>query len=152
MTFEHDSIVPRASAADLLERAGSRDKHELHLSGGHVGAVVSRGAAKKLWPALSDFWSARETPAASPRSASGAQPARPSAPEAPRGSGGERESPPCTVQRATSTPARHDVKSVTVVSGPATRSSKSRGAPAGRGVGSQPSRVAHAFIVSSAPG
>jgi polyhydroxyalkanoate synthase subunit PhaC len=91
VTFEHDSIVPKASAADLYDRAGSRDKHALHLSGGHVGAVVSRGAAKKLWPALSDFWSARETPAASPRSASGGQPARPTQPEAPHGSDGERD-------------------------------------------------------------
>jgi poly(3-hydroxyalkanoate) synthetase len=60
VTFEHDSIVPRASALPLLERAGSSDKHELHLSGGHVGAVVSRGAVKKLWPAMSEFWAKRE--------------------------------------------------------------------------------------------
>lgn len=60
ITFEHDNIVPRASAAPLLERAGSKDKVELHMSGGHVGAVVSRGAAKKLWPAMSDFWAKRE--------------------------------------------------------------------------------------------
>ena len=61
VTFEHDNIVPKASATVLFDRAGSADKHALHLSGGHVGAVVSRGAAKKLWPALADFWAARET-------------------------------------------------------------------------------------------
>jgi polyhydroxyalkanoate synthase len=60
VTFEHDAIVPRASAQDLHARAGSRDKHALHLAGGHVGAVVSRGAAKKLWPALHEFWAARD--------------------------------------------------------------------------------------------
>ena len=63
VTFEHDAIVPKASATDLYERAASRDKHALHLSGGHVGAVVSRGAAKKLWPALADFWAARDAAA-----------------------------------------------------------------------------------------
>jgi len=60
VTFEHDAIVPRASAQDLFARAGSRDKHALHLPGGHVGAVVSRGAASKLWPALHEFWAARD--------------------------------------------------------------------------------------------
>jgi polyhydroxyalkanoate synthase len=65
VTFEHDAIVPKACARDLYDRAGSADKHALHLPGGHVGAVVSRGAAKKLWPALHDFWAARD--AAPPR-------------------------------------------------------------------------------------
>jgi polyhydroxyalkanoate synthase len=60
VTFEHDAIVPKASATDLYERAASRDKHALHLPGGHVGAVVSRGASKKLWPALAEFWAARD--------------------------------------------------------------------------------------------
>jgi polyhydroxyalkanoate synthase len=60
VSFEHDSIVPRATATPLLDLAGSADKQELHLSGGHVGAVVSRGAAKKLWPALSGFWAQRD--------------------------------------------------------------------------------------------
>jgi polyhydroxyalkanoate synthase len=60
VTFEHDAIVPRASAQDLYARAGARDKHALHLPGGHVGAVVSRGAARTLWPALHEFWAARD--------------------------------------------------------------------------------------------
>jgi polyhydroxyalkanoate synthase len=60
VTFEHDNIVPRPSAAPLLELSTSPDKQELHMSGGHVGAVVSRGAAKKLWPALGDFWGKRD--------------------------------------------------------------------------------------------
>jgi polyhydroxyalkanoate synthase len=75
VTFEHDTIVPRPSALPLLELASSPDKQELHLSGGHVGAVVSRGAAKKLWPALQGFWVERE-----PRpKASDAPPSRPRA-------------------------------------------------------------------------
>ncbi len=62
VSFEHDNIVPKAAALPLLERAGSADKRHLHLNGGHVGAVVSRSAAKGLWPALSQFWAERERP------------------------------------------------------------------------------------------
>ncbi len=56
VTFEHDTIVPKASATPLVERAGSLDKTHLHLPGGHVGAVVSSAAKHRLWPKLSDFW------------------------------------------------------------------------------------------------
>ena len=56
VTFEHDNIVPTACAAPLLALISSRDKHHLHLPGGHVGAVVSKHAAKTLWPQLSAFW------------------------------------------------------------------------------------------------
>ena len=60
VTFEHDNIVPTASAAPLLELVSSRDKKQLHLPGGHVGAVVSKHAAKTLWPQLSAFWAGHE--------------------------------------------------------------------------------------------
>ncbi len=60
VTFEHDNIVPWRGAACLLEMVSSRDKEHLHLPGGHVGAVVSRAAAKGLWPRLSGFWAARD--------------------------------------------------------------------------------------------
>lgn len=56
VTFEHDTIVPAACATPLLERAGASQKQHLHLPGGHVGAVVSKHAAKTLWPQLSAFW------------------------------------------------------------------------------------------------
>jgi polyhydroxyalkanoate synthase len=82
VTFEHDTIVPRPSAAPLFELASSRDKQVLHLPGGHVGAVVSRGASKKLWPALGDFWAKRDAV-----SASDAPPSKPKAPRARRASG-----------------------------------------------------------------
>ncbi len=62
VSFEHDNIVPKAAALPLLERADSKDKRHLHLNGGHVGAVVSRSAAKGLWPALSQFWVERDRP------------------------------------------------------------------------------------------
>ena len=60
VTFEHDTIVPWQSAAVVLDRVGSSDKHRLHLAGGHVGAVVSKKASKGLWPALSTFWADRD--------------------------------------------------------------------------------------------
>jgi polyhydroxyalkanoate synthase len=57
VSFEHDNIVPPASAAVLLERVRSRNKLHLAERGGHVGAMVSRRAAAKLWPRLSRWWS-----------------------------------------------------------------------------------------------
>jgi polyhydroxyalkanoate synthase len=61
VTFEHDHIVPTASAAALLTHVSSPDHAQLHLAGGHVGAVVSRKAATGLWPQLSRWWSERDT-------------------------------------------------------------------------------------------
>lgn len=60
VSFEHDNIVPKASAAPLVELAGSADKEHLHLPGGHVGAVVSRSAKQHLWPRLSAWWATRD--------------------------------------------------------------------------------------------
>jgi polyhydroxyalkanoate synthase len=75
VTFEHDNIVPWKSAAVLLERVGTpaAAREHIHLPGGHVGAVVSRGAGKALWPKLLDFWARHEprTPAARPAAGGG---------------------------------------------------------------------------------
>lgn len=60
VTFEHDSIVPKQSATALLSRVGSRDVTHEHLSGGHVGAVVSKKARTALWPKLSAWWAERD--------------------------------------------------------------------------------------------
>jgi polyhydroxyalkanoate synthase subunit PhaC len=60
VVFEHDNIVPWESAAVLAEVIASTDKEVLKLPGGHVGAVVSRAAQKKLWPKMSAFWAARD--------------------------------------------------------------------------------------------
>lgn len=60
VTFEHDAIVPWQSAAVLMDHIGATDKHRLHLAGGHVGAVISKKAAKGLWPAMANFWSKRD--------------------------------------------------------------------------------------------
>jgi polyhydroxyalkanoate synthase len=74
VTFEHDNIVPWKSAAALLDLISSTDKQHIHLPGGHVGAVVSKSAARGLWPSISRFWAERDSaaPAAgvlAPRSA-----------------------------------------------------------------------------------
>jgi polyhydroxyalkanoate synthase len=92
VTFEHDSIVPKTTAAPLLEQASSKDKHGLHLPGGHVGAVVSRAASKRLWPQLSEFWAARD--GAPALSASGAPRATPTRRRARRASARESASRP----------------------------------------------------------
>jgi polyhydroxyalkanoate synthase subunit PhaC len=63
ITFEHDTIVPWRSAAVLLDRVGAQDKQHLHLSGGHVGAVISKKAKTALWPAISAWWAERDRPA-----------------------------------------------------------------------------------------
>jgi len=59
LAFSDDHIVPRDSAAALVDRVASADKQLVVQSGGHVGAVVSRKAADRLWPVLANFWSAR---------------------------------------------------------------------------------------------
>ena len=56
VTFEHDYIVPAESATVMLDKIASTEKRHIHLSGGHVGAVVSRRAATGLWPQLSTWW------------------------------------------------------------------------------------------------
>jgi polyhydroxyalkanoate synthase len=52
---EHDHIVPYDAAKPLVATAGSRDKEELVLKGGHVSLVAGANAVKRLWPRL-DAW------------------------------------------------------------------------------------------------
>ena len=49
---QDDHITPYASSRDLVPMAGSRDKQELIIKGGHVGLVAGRGAQTRMWPAL----------------------------------------------------------------------------------------------------
>lgn len=60
IAFAEDHIVPVPSAQPLIDGVGSRDKQILVDRGGHVGAVVSRKAAGRLWPAMSTFWAQRD--------------------------------------------------------------------------------------------
>lgn len=52
---QDDHITPYASASALVKLAGSRDKSETVVKGGHVGLVAGRGAEMRMWPAL-DAW------------------------------------------------------------------------------------------------
>ncbi len=63
ISFAHDIIVPSKSATALLGRIGSEHKQHTELGGGHVGAVVSRKACERLWPALSGFFRAHDAAA-----------------------------------------------------------------------------------------
>ncbi|MBX3156259.1 MAG: alpha/beta fold hydrolase [Deltaproteobacteria bacterium] len=60
VAFADDNIVPAAAAGPLVELVSSRDKQVVIDRGGHVGAVVSRKAADRLWPALHTFWAQRD--------------------------------------------------------------------------------------------
>jgi polyhydroxyalkanoate synthase len=63
IVFGHDNIVPKESAAPLVDRISSEDKLLLELPGGHVGAVVSKAAQKNLWPKMSAYWAMRDADA-----------------------------------------------------------------------------------------
>ena len=60
VTFEHDDIVPHRSASVLLEHLVGVDAQHVHVPGGHVGAMVSSAASRKLWPTMRAFWAARD--------------------------------------------------------------------------------------------
>ena len=59
LAFSDDHIVPLASASPLIDRVSSTDKQLVVQTGGHVGAVVSRKAADRLWPVMANFWAER---------------------------------------------------------------------------------------------
>ncbi len=70
ISFEHDNIVPKEAATALVELAGSKAKEHVHLPGGHVGAVISRSAAQRLWPVIDRFYATHDgSPRARKRSA-----------------------------------------------------------------------------------
>ncbi len=58
---QYDHLVPPACAKPLVERAGSRDKQELMLQGGHVSLVAGASAVKRMWPALDQWLERRST-------------------------------------------------------------------------------------------
>ncbi len=60
IAFADDNIVPVPSAQPLIDQVRSRDKQILVERGGHIGAVVSKKAATRLWPAMSTFWAQRD--------------------------------------------------------------------------------------------
>jgi polyhydroxyalkanoate synthase len=52
---EHDHIIPRGASEPLVRLAGSTDKTELVLKGGHISLVAGPNAVRRLWPQL-DAW------------------------------------------------------------------------------------------------
>jgi polyhydroxyalkanoate synthase len=52
---QYDHIVPPDCARPLVERAGSPDKEEVVLPGGHVSIAAGPNAIKRMWPKL-DSW------------------------------------------------------------------------------------------------
>ena len=56
---EHDHIVPYEAAKSLIAKAGSADKEEVVLKGGHVSLVAGPNAIKRLWPKIDSWLSER---------------------------------------------------------------------------------------------
>lgn len=63
VSFAHDHIVPEQSATAALDLVSSADRTLVRVSGGHVGAMVSRKARSGLWGQLSAWWAERDDPA-----------------------------------------------------------------------------------------
>lgn len=84
IVFTHDNIVPAVSASALMDRISSRDKTQLELPGGHVGAVVSKAAQKKLWPWMSSYWAQRDDDPAPAKPKTVAKPRARKAPATPK--------------------------------------------------------------------
>ncbi|VWX61636.1 Poly-beta-hydroxybutyrate polymerase (fragment) [Burkholderiales bacterium 8X] len=58
---EHDHVVPRDASSDLVRLAGSKDKDELVIKGGHVSLVAGVGAATRTWPRIVQWLAPRST-------------------------------------------------------------------------------------------
>jgi polyhydroxyalkanoate synthase len=56
---QHDHVVPAAASADLVRLAGSRDKEEMVIKGGHVSLVTGAGAATRTWPHIVEWLAGR---------------------------------------------------------------------------------------------
>ncbi|MFN0146210.1 MAG: PHA/PHB synthase family protein [Dehalococcoidia bacterium] len=60
VTAEHDHIVPADASRDLVALAGSEDKQDIVMKGGHVSLVAGGNAMFRLWPQL-DRWLANRS-------------------------------------------------------------------------------------------
>lgn len=56
----HDHIVPYEASKHLVALAGSQDKQELVLKGGHISLIAGPNASRRMWPAL-DQWLAERS-------------------------------------------------------------------------------------------
>jgi len=55
----HDHIIPRDASSPLVPLAGSEDKEELVMKGGHISLVAGPSAVNRLWPKLDDWLAGR---------------------------------------------------------------------------------------------
>ena len=60
VTFEHDNIVPKDSASEVLARVSSASQSHVHVPGGHVGAMVASSASRNVWPKIEAFFRAHD--------------------------------------------------------------------------------------------
>jgi polyhydroxyalkanoate synthase subunit PhaC len=58
---EHDHIVPYDTAKPLVAMAGSTDKEEMVLKGGHVSLIAGPNAIKRFWPKVDEWLGERST-------------------------------------------------------------------------------------------
>ncbi len=58
---EHDHIVTYGASSPLVQKAGSADKTELIVKGGHVSVLAGANAVKRLWPKIDDWLGGRST-------------------------------------------------------------------------------------------
>jgi polyhydroxyalkanoate synthase len=64
---EHDDVVHPSSSFGMVEKIGSADKRTMTFPTGHLGAVVSAGAIKKLWPQIGAWIAERDMKASANR-------------------------------------------------------------------------------------
>ncbi|NND42002.1 MAG: alpha/beta fold hydrolase [Silicimonas sp.] len=55
----HDHIVPYEASKHLVALAGSEDKEELVLKGGHISLIAGPNAPLRMWPALDEWLAER---------------------------------------------------------------------------------------------
>src|SRR5262245_5200010 len=64
---EYDDVVHPKSSLPLVTLVGSNDARNLIFPTGHVGAVVSAAAHKKLWPQVGQWLREHYTPMSEPK-------------------------------------------------------------------------------------
>ena len=52
---EHDHIATYGATKPLLELAGSEDKEEVVLKGGHVSLIAGPNAVRRMWPKINQW-------------------------------------------------------------------------------------------------
>jgi polyhydroxyalkanoate synthase len=56
---EHDHLTPRPATKPLVDLAGSTDKEEFVVKGGHISVATGPRASQRLWPKIEQWLGAR---------------------------------------------------------------------------------------------